>query len=209
MIQKTLRGTDDPQEQQEINRIGRRRNAKNKGEPIQMPPLHEALVEVNKEYAKVNRAAKDMADMYKKTTIAAEILNAKCTASQAKNERLSEQVQQAEDLLKKVTEEILQQPAMRRPEESTQEWQQKVQQAEDALKLTEARAVVLENQTKTLEEQQHLAQTEFNNQLTEKEDMIRKLRRQSTHQQDEVRQAVEQIDKLEECVKIQESYFAD
>ena len=66
----------------------------------------------------------------------------------------------------------MQQPAMRRPEESTQEWQQKVQQAEDALKLTEARAVVLENQTKTLEEQQHLAQTEFSNQLTEKEDMI-------------------------------------
>ena len=118
MIQKTLRGTVDPQDQQEIDRIGRQRNAKSKGEVIQMPPLHEALVEVHKEYAKASRAAKDMADMYKKATAAAEILNAQCTASQPENQRLSEQVRQAEELLKKVTEEILQQPAMRRPEES-------------------------------------------------------------------------------------------
>ena len=74
---------------------------------------------------------------------------------------------------------MLQQTAMRRPVESEQEWQQKLQQAEDALKQTEARAVLLENQTKALEDQQHLAQTEFGNQLTEKEDMIRRLGRQS------------------------------
>ena len=89
MIQKTLRGVVDPQDQQEIDRIGRERNAKNKGEAIQMPPLHEALVEVHKEYAKASRAAKDMADIYKKATAAAEILNAQCTASQAENRRLS------------------------------------------------------------------------------------------------------------------------
>ena len=62
--------------------------------------------------------------------------------------------------------------------------------------------MLLENQAKTLEEQQHLAQTEFSNQLTEKEDMIRGLRRQSAHQQDEVRHATEQIEELEEYVKI-------
>ena len=39
--------------------------------------------------------------------------------------------------------------------------------------------------------------------------MIRRLRRQSAHQQDEVRQATEQIEELKEYVKIQESYFAD
>ena len=61
---------------------------------------------------------------------------------------------------------------------------------------------MLENRTKTLEEQQHLAQTEFGNQLTEKDNIITGLRRQSTHQQDEVRQAAEQIDELEEYVKI-------
>ena len=82
-----------------------------------MPPLHEALVEVHKEYAKASRAAKDMVDMYKTAIAATEILNAQCSASQAENQRLSEQVRQAEELLKKITEEVL-----RRLEESTQEW---------------------------------------------------------------------------------------
>ena len=53
-----------------------------------------------------------------------------------------------------------------------------------------------------------MAQIGFSNQVTEKEDIIRRLRRQSAHQQDEVRQAAEQVDKLEEYVEIQESYFA-
>ena len=82
-----------------------------------MPLLHEALVEVHKEYAKASLAAKDIADMYKKPTVVAEILNAQCTASQAENQRLSEQLREAEELLKKIMEEVL-----RRPEESAQEW---------------------------------------------------------------------------------------
>ena len=102
MIQKTLRGTVDPQDQQEIDRIRRQRNAKNKGEAFHMPPLHEALVEVHKEYAKASRAAKDMADMYKKATAAAEILNKQCTASQAENHRLSEQLRETEEIMKKI-----------------------------------------------------------------------------------------------------------
>ena len=72
---------------------------------------------------------------------------------------------------------MLQQEAMRRPLESVQELQQKLHQAEDALKQTEARAVLLENQTKALEDQQQPTQREFGNQLTEKEDMIIRLRR--------------------------------
>ena len=66
-----------------------------------MPPLHEALVEVHKEYAKASRAAKDMADLYKKATTAVEMLNVQCTASQAENQRLSKQVRLIEELLKK------------------------------------------------------------------------------------------------------------
>ena len=173
-----------------------------------MTPLYEALGEVHNEYGKANRAAKDMVDMYKEATTATDMLNAQCTASQAKNQRLSEQVRQTEELLKKTREEMLQQET-RRLVESEQEWQQIFQQAEDALKQTEARAVLLENRAKALEDQQHLAQTKFGNQLTEKEDMIRRLRRQSVHQQDEVRHGAEQIEELEEYVKIQESYFAD
>ena len=99
-----------------------------------------------------------MAAMHKKATSATEILNAQCMASQAENQSLwlLEQVREAEELLKKITEEVL-----RGPEKFAQEWQQKCQQAEDALKQTEARAVLLENRTKALEEQQQLAQTEF------------------------------------------------
>ena len=209
MIQKTLRRTVDPQEQQEINRIGPQQNAKNKGEAIQMPPLHEALVEVHKEYAKPNRAAKDMADLYKKATAATDMLNAQCTASQAENQWFSEQFQQTEEQLKKTSEEMMHQEGTRWPLEFEQELQQKLQQAEDALKQTEARVETIENQTKALEDQQHLAQPEFGNQLAEKEDMIRRLRRQLAHQQDEAHQTTEHIEELEEYVKIQESYFAD
>ena len=48
MIQKSLIGVVEPEEQQEIDRIGRRRNAKNRGEAIQMPPLNTTLVEVQR-----------------------------------------------------------------------------------------------------------------------------------------------------------------
>ena len=75
-----------------------------------------------------------MANMYKKATAAVDMLNAQCTASQAENQRLSKQCRQTEELLKKTKEEMLQQTATRRPEEYEQDWQQKFQQAEDALK---------------------------------------------------------------------------
>ena len=39
-----------------------------------MPPLREALVEVHKEYAKASRVAKDMANLYKKATTAADMI---------------------------------------------------------------------------------------------------------------------------------------
>ena len=85
-----------------------------------MPPLHKALVEVHKEYAKARRATKDMAEMYKKGTAATEILNNQCMASQVENHRLSEQLREKEEVMKKINEE-----AVRRPDKSIQEWQQK------------------------------------------------------------------------------------
>ena len=88
-----------------------------------MPSLQEALVEVHKEYVKANRAAKDMVDLYKKATAASDILNAQCTATQAENKRLSEQLQQTEEQLKKTKDELLQQTGTRRPFPSNQELQ--------------------------------------------------------------------------------------
>ena len=76
MIQKSLSGVVEPEEQQEVDRIGRKRSAKNKGEAIHMPQLHEALVEVHREYEKASQATKDMVNLYKKATTASNVLNA-------------------------------------------------------------------------------------------------------------------------------------
>ena len=61
-------GIVDLEERQQVDRIGRQRNAKNKGEAMLMPLLHEALVEVHKEYERASKATKDMAELYKKAT---------------------------------------------------------------------------------------------------------------------------------------------
>ena len=90
-----------------------------------MPSLHEALVEVHKEYAKASQPAKDMAKMYKKALAAAEILNKQRTASQDENHLLSEELREKEEIMKKINEE-----AVHRLDESIQEWQQKYQQGE-------------------------------------------------------------------------------
>ena len=113
IIQKTLVGVVDPEAQQEVNRIGQQHNTKNKGEAIHLAPLHEALVEVHKEYECTSRVAKDMVELYKKATTASEVLNDKCTRTQAKKEELSYKFRQTEEKLRKVEEELLihQQPA--------------------------------------------------------------------------------------------------
>ena len=76
MIQKSFISAVEPKEQQEVDQISRHRNAKNRGEAIQMPPLHEALVEVHREYERANRAATDIAELYKNATAASGVLNA-------------------------------------------------------------------------------------------------------------------------------------
>ena len=65
-IPKSLIGVVEPEEQQEIDRLSRQRNAKNRGEPIQMPPLQTTVVEMYREYERANRAAKGMVEAYKK-----------------------------------------------------------------------------------------------------------------------------------------------
>ena len=69
-----------------MDRIGRQRNAKNRGEAIQIPPLHEALVEVHKEYEKASQASRDMVG------VAAEVLYTKYNNKQEGNKRLKEQL---------------------------------------------------------------------------------------------------------------------
>ena len=49
MIQKAMPGDLEPEEERELQRIGRQREAKNKGTAIQMPSLNTALVEAHQE----------------------------------------------------------------------------------------------------------------------------------------------------------------
>ena len=57
-----------------------------------MSPLHEALVEVQREYERASRVAKDMIEWYKKATAASNVLNDKCTSTHAKRDELSEKL---------------------------------------------------------------------------------------------------------------------
>ena len=61
MIQKAMIGAIEPEEQPELDRNGRQRTAKYRGEAIQMPPWNTALVEVHPEYVRMNKVARDMA----------------------------------------------------------------------------------------------------------------------------------------------------
>ena len=56
MIQKAMISAIEPEEQPELDRIGRQRIAKYRGEAIQMPSLNTTLVEVHREYARTNKA---------------------------------------------------------------------------------------------------------------------------------------------------------
>ena len=66
-----------------------------------MPPLHEALVEVHREYEKASRTARDMAEMYKKETAAADVLNAQSRRRQEENQQLKNQLRRAQVVLGK------------------------------------------------------------------------------------------------------------
>ena len=83
-----------------------------------MPPLHEALVEVHREYEKASWAARDMVDLYKKATTTLDVRNVQCTHMQAENQKLTEQLRQVEEQLQKTKEEMLQQESTSRPLDS-------------------------------------------------------------------------------------------
>ena len=91
-----MSGALEPEEQAEVDKISRKRNAKNRGEAIQMPPLHESLVEVHKEYERASKAARDMAERYKNVSASAEELKAQYAREQEENKRMKEVILQIE-----------------------------------------------------------------------------------------------------------------
>ena len=58
----------EPEEERELQQIGRQSDVRNRGMAIQMPPLNTYLVEVHHELAKINREAKEIAEVCKRTT---------------------------------------------------------------------------------------------------------------------------------------------
>ena len=66
MIQKAILGSLESEDERELQRIGRQRDARNKGMAIQLPPLHSTLIEVHKESTKVMQEAKDIAEVGKR-----------------------------------------------------------------------------------------------------------------------------------------------
>ena len=83
-----------------------------------MPHLHEALVEVHREYERASKAARDMAELFKKATAVSDVLSGKCTRTQAKKDELSKKLRQTEQKLRKAEEQRL------------HELQQRLQEAE-------------------------------------------------------------------------------
>ena len=177
MIQKSLSGAVEPEEQQEVERIGRQRNAKNKGEAIQMPPLHEALVEVHREYERASKAAKDMADLYKKETVALEVLNKKYTRTQVEKEELSKQCRQIEEKLRKAEEELLTHQQPNRLSDFEQELKQRLKEAEASTQSATTRAEEADARAKKIEERLLSAKTEVGKWLDAKDAEIRRLKR--------------------------------
>ena len=78
---------------------------------FQVPPLHMTLVEVHQELANKVRVAKDMTNVTKRTTKAADPMQEWLEATQAKEE-LEERLQRAKSKLKEV-EDRLQIPSTR------------------------------------------------------------------------------------------------
>ena len=72
MIQKAMLDVLEPKDEREMQRIGRQREARNRGMGIQLPTLHTTLIETPQELAKVTQEAKSIAEMCKRAEKASE-----------------------------------------------------------------------------------------------------------------------------------------
>ena len=60
MIERTLTQMAESDDEEQLARVGRQRNANIRRMGMELPPLNVALVEVHRELAKVSMGAKDM-----------------------------------------------------------------------------------------------------------------------------------------------------
>ena len=119
-----------------------------------MSPLHEALVEVHKEYEKASNVAKDMVERYKNASAAAGELNAQYAREREENKRMKEL--------------ILHMEAQGQPSVSNSELQQKLEETKKAKQDAEIRADKAESTDRELQAQLQSAKAEADKWLEEK-----------------------------------------
>ena len=195
MIQKSLRGVLEPQEKAEVEKIGRKRNAQNRGEAIEMPPLHEALVEIHREYEKARKAANDMAERYKNISASAEVLKRQFCNVQTENEELKESLRQSETQTRSTASEL--------------ELQQKLEESHKAQQAETTRANNAEFRAKELEKQLESIKNGKDKVLEEKDQLIKKLQKNLEEAKSANQTYTEQIDEFEKYIVSQESSLAE
>ena len=195
MIQKSLRGVLEPQEKAEVEKIGRKRNAQNRGEAIEMPPLHEALVEIHKEYEKARKTASDMADRYKSMTASAEVLKQQFCIIQTENKELKDSLKEWETQVRITTTE--------------KEWQKKLEEAEEARQAETTRANDAVVRIMDLEKQKESMQYSHHKIIEEKEQLIKELQKSLEEAKTANNTYTEQIEEFEKYIVTQESQLAE
>ena len=195
MIQKSLRGALEPQEKAEVEKIGRKRNAQNRGEAIEMPPLHEALVEIHKEYEKARKTASDMADRYKSMTASAEVLKQQFCIIQTENKELKDSLKEWETQVRITTTE--------------KEWQKKLEEAEEARQAETTRANDAVVRIMDLEKQKESMQYSHHKIIEEKEQLIKELQKSLEEAKTANNTYTEQIEEFEKYIVTQESQLAE
>ena len=120
---------------------------------------------------------------------------------------MKEQLRQSQEQLQETRKQLSQQESISRPLESNSELQQKLEQAETTRKKAEARAEKPETRSKKIEDWLQIAKTEVGEWIDAKDNLIQKLCQHLEQQQKSTRQNAEQVEELEEYVKVQETMF--
>ena len=174
-----------------------------------MPPLHVALVEVHSEYEKVNMAAKDMAEAYKKATTTTDQLQEQYDESQANNVELLAKLQQTWEQLKEAKDRLQVQEGPNRSHENDHRSEEQLRETLKKLEQTTNQATQAEKKVLKLEDRLSMARIDLGKWMDAKDRVIQQLKKKLAQQQDVVAQQVEQMQELEEYIQIQEEYFAD
>ena len=147
-----------------------------------MPLFHTTLVEVHREYERASRAAKDVVEVYKNATAAADRLQEQCAESQADNTELSEKLRQTEEKLKEAKDRVQTQQLPNRSQELDHQVHEQLKEAEKKVEDTTARATTYEQRVKKLEDCILMAKTEISKGLDTKDDAIQRLKRRLAQQ---------------------------